>query len=277
MPTRTFIVDRESAGSRLRDYLKVKIPGIPPKGIRRAIQRGLILLEGQRVASNTRVQGGQQVTAQLPGRNGGTALPGVPVLYEDDFLAAVAKPENMVTSGGRQTNLAHGLNTLLKASTMTDALLEMRPVHRLDAATSGVLLIAKTTSALRALSNQFAHREVEKTYVAIVSGNVRRSQTIEDHIQGRSAITELHPESHIHNPDLGDLTYLRLHPRTGRTHQLRKHLAQIGHPVAGDTRYGGRPHDMGMFLHARELCFTHPATGAWMCVTAPLPEKFLMF
>jgi 23S rRNA pseudouridine1911/1915/1917 synthase len=215
------------------------------------------------------------------------------VLYEDDALLAIDKPPGMVVHpapGARRGTLVHALVHRLGA--MPGVGVPERPgiVHRLDRDTSGVLVVARTAAVLDALARQFRERSVEKRYLAVVRGHVRpASGTIDRPIgrhprerkrmsvrsrRGRAAVTRWTVLEH-----LPGATLVRLAPETGRTHQLRVHLAALGHPVLGDRVYGIRaergagtgPGAARQALHAEALAFVHPVSGARLEVRAPLP------
>jgi 23S rRNA pseudouridine1911/1915/1917 synthase len=207
----------------------------------------------------------------------------VEILYEDDAVIAIYKPAGLTVhagagaySGTLVNRLVHHFQSLSKAGG------EMRPgiVHRLDRGTSGVLLVAKTDAAHRALAAQFASRTVEKTYLALVEGRVaadsgrvntpitrdpvRRTRMTAKLGHGRAAITEYRVVRRFER-----FTYLQVRIGTGRTHQIRAHLSSIGHPVAGDRVYGAKTAER-FFLHAWRIVFVTPATGERVEVEAPL-------
>jgi 23S rRNA pseudouridine1911/1915/1917 synthase len=215
------------------------------------------------------------------------------VLYEDERLLVINKPAGMVVHpapGNRRGTVVAAL--LHHWHGPRPGLDPFRPgiVHRLDKDTSGVLIIAKDAAALAALGHQFRRREVKKQYLAWVWGRVRRqSGTISDPIGrnpvhrtrmavrrgGRAAETVFEVVERC-----DEVTLLRLFPRTGRTHQLRVHLAAIGHPIVGDAVYGrrrgaGTPLIERQALHAEQIEFCHPGTGECMHFTAPIPSDLL--
>jgi 23S rRNA pseudouridine955/2504/2580 synthase len=220
-----------------------------------------------------------------------------PVLYEDDVLLAIDKPAGVAVHGG--SGVSSGVIEQLRQARPQARFLEL--VHRLDRETSGVLLLAKKRSALTHLQDQFRGRGVDKTYAALVLGawpdklkvidvplhksvgpngeRVVRTTTRDDEA-GQRSITLVHVVQR-----LGDYTLLDVTIKTGRTHQIRVHLASQGHPIAGDERYGdfaankalarapqGQPRLARMFLHARRLALTHPQTQAPLEFLAPLPS-----
>jgi 23S rRNA pseudouridine1911/1915/1917 synthase len=210
------------------------------------------------------------------------------VLYADADVVAINKPAGMVVHAGAGRHSGTLVNAVLhRFRELSSVGGEERPgiVHRLDRDTSGVVLVARSDRAHRALAEQFAARTVEKTYVALVQGIVKqehghlRAPIARDQLrrtrmttragQGREAHTEYRVLRRFQKH-----TLLEVDIHTGRTHQIRVHLAGIRHPVAGDTLYGaaGTPHGR-FFLHARRIAFTSPATGERLAVEAPLPAE----
>lgn len=215
------------------------------------------------------------------------------VLYEDQDLVAIDKPAGMVVHAGAGVHAGTVVNALLhRFSTLSGVGGELRPgiVHRLDRFTSGVLLVAKNDAAHRSLAAQFAGREVEKTYLALVHGKVaRETGRIEKPIardpvrrtrmtaklgRGRAAWSEYRVLRRF-----AKFTLLEVRIGTGRTHQIRVHLASIGHAVAGDTLYGAPAKSPGMpslgryFLHAHRIAFRLPSNGERIAVVSPLPGE----
>ena len=217
----------------------------------------------------------------------------LPVLYEDAEMVAIDKPAGMVVHAGAGVHSGTVVNALLhRFNALSSVGGELRPgiVHRLDRYTSGVLLVAKTDAAHRALAAQFAGREIEKTYLALVHGVVkqecgriarpiardpaRRIRMTSRLATGRAAWSEYRVLARFPR-----FTYLEVRIGTGRTHQIRVHLSSIGHPVAGDRLYGapaetpGRPPLARYFLHAHRIRFRHPATGKEIAIVSPLPPE----
>jgi 23S rRNA pseudouridine1911/1915/1917 synthase len=214
------------------------------------------------------------------------------VLYEDEHFVAIDKPAGMVVHAGAGVHTGTLVNALLGRFQSLSALGgDLRPgiVHRLDRFTSGVILVAKNDAAHRALAALFAGRQVEKTYMALVHGNVKAERgRIEKPIardprhrtrmtarlsRGRAAWTEYHVRDRFTG-----FTLLEVRIGTGRTHQIRVHLSSIGHPVAGDRLYGApanneiHPPGGRFFLHAHRIRFQHPFTEQPVAIESPLPE-----
>jgi 23S rRNA pseudouridine1911/1915/1917 synthase len=211
------------------------------------------------------------------------------VLYEDADLVAIDKPAGMVVHAGAGVHAGTVVNALLhRFGALSGVGGELRPgiVHRLDRETSGVLLVAKHDAAHRALAAQFAGREVEKTYIALAEGTfecetgrierpiardpVRRVRMTARLESGRAAWSEYRVLRRF-----AKFTLLEVRIGTGRTHQIRVHLASIGHPVAGDRLYGAAAHPeyKRFFLHAQRIRFRQPSTGEAVTVAAPLPAE----
>ena len=211
------------------------------------------------------------------------------LLYEDDAVVAIDKPAGMVVHAGAGIHSGTLVNALLhRFQTLSGLGGELRPgiVHRLDRFTSGVLLVAKTDAAHQNLAAQFSSRQVEKVYLALVQGKVkpeagrverpiardpvRRTRMTARLAEGRSAWSAYRVQRRFAN-----FTLLEVRIGTGRTHQIRVHLASIGHPVAGDTLYGAQaqPTLGRYFLHAHRIRFRSPATGEEVVVTSPLAAE----
>jgi 23S rRNA pseudouridine1911/1915/1917 synthase len=239
------------------------------------------------------LHGGEAITVSPAGLPPLKATPEdlpVEVLYEDASLIAVNKPSGLAVHAGAGLHAGTLVNRLVhRFGALSQLGGEMRPgiVHRLDKDTSGVLLVARTDAAHRALAAQFAGRTVEKIYLALVHGKVRadsgritkpiardpvrRTRMTARLESGREALTDYRVRKRFEK-----YTFLEVRIGTGRTHQIRVHLASIGHPVAGDPVYGGGMRDASaerLFLHAWKIGFVSPATGKPVTVEAPMPER----
>jgi 23S rRNA pseudouridine1911/1915/1917 synthase len=232
------------------------------------------------------------------------------IVYEDDDLAVVNKPAGMmVHAGAGATDSERNRGTLVNALLFHFKALsglggELRPgiVHRLDKETSGLIIVAKNDVSHRKLAALFSGRRVGKTYIALVHGwlkdergtisssisrdLVRRTRMTTRRSGGREAVTHYEVKRRIDSPH-GKFTLLKLKIETGRTHQIRVHMASLGHPVVGDTRYGAPaslPSKSGSqlslarnFLHAAELHFEHPRTGNPLALSRPIPDELQRF
>jgi 23S rRNA pseudouridine1911/1915/1917 synthase len=291
------VVPPAAAGVRLDRFLAGAAAVGTRSQAKQLIDRGQVRVDGRGRKGSFALRAGARVEAEVPPPEPlgvePEALP-LAVLYEDAHLLAIDKPPGMVVHpapGARRGTvvnaLAHRLGTLAGVGEPE------RPgiVHRLDRDTSGVLLVARSPAALEALARQFRERTIEKRYLAVVRGRVAHAAgTIDRPIgrhpherqrmsvrsrRGRAAITRWSVLER-----LPGATLLELKPETGRTHQLRVHLAALGHPILGDRVYGGRaarggsvgPTPGRQALHAAEIRFAHPVTGERLVVRSPLPK-----
>jgi 23S rRNA pseudouridine1911/1915/1917 synthase len=276
------------AGERLDHFLQARMSGYSRARIQAWIKDGLVSVNGEPAKPSTILRGGEQIDVSPadppPLRAEAEDLP-IEILYEDASVIAVNKPAGLVVHAGAGAHSGTLVNRLVHHfKSLSQVGGELRPgiVHRLDRGTSGVMLVARTDAAHRALAAQFSGRTTEKTYLALVEGRVNadsgritkpiardpshrtRMTARLDH--GRDALTEYRVLRRFEK-----FTYLEVRIGTGRTHQIRAHLASIRHPVAGDKLYGAQIADR-VFLHAWRIRFDSPATGERVTVEAPLPE-----
>ena len=244
---------------------------------KRACKDGRVLV-GEAVAEPARwIHGGETLTllARVDPDVPPFDLP-LEVVHDDDVMAVVWKPAGFPVSGNEHRTIAHALPLALALSSAADALVQPWPAHRLDAPTSGLLVVGKTRRALAALNRAFEERAVQKRYRAFVVGRLEGEGVIDSPIDGRAARTrwEASGFAAVHKAGVSDV---RLWPETGRTHQLRQHLAALGHPVLGDKRYGIRGHiyrSSGLFLCATGLRLEHPETGEELVIDHEPAAKF---
>ena len=304
---KTLQVDEESAGQRLDNFLMRHLKGVPKTHVYRIIRTGEVRINKGRVNADTRVQTGDLV--RLPPVRVATVdvsapvAPGreFPVLMEDEQMMAIDKPAGVAVHGG--SGVSFGVIEQLRQARPGARMLEL--VHRLDRDTSGVLLVAKKRSALTRLQDQFRDRETGKTYLALVKGQWPSNKKVidlplqrylipngvgegerrvriaaKDDANAQRAITLVRVSRLV-----GDYSLLEVTIKTGRTHQIRVHLASQGYPIVGDDKYGDfelnkRLAAQGMkrmFLHAWRLQFVHPQTGRSETVEAALPEELQNF
>ena len=251
---------------------------VTKKGIKKAIKRGELLLNGEAVETGRFLKKTDKLQLfDLDNRVPKVFNLKLEIIYEDDQLAVINKPAGIVVSGNQYRTIVNALQFNLTPSNSKDALKWAKPVHRLDHQTSGLLIVAKTHSAIVELSRQFEVKEIRKKYHAVVIGKPDAAGVIESKIEDRTAITEYKLLDCVKSPRNGDLSLLELMPRTGRTHQLRIHLSRLGFPIMGDKLYG-TPGEIlknkGLFLSAVELHFRHPVDDRIMAVKITAPNKF---
>ena len=288
----------EVRGVRLDRALAAALPALSRSRIQQLLAEGRVSVDGQPARSALRLRGGESVRLTVPAPAPATPLPeALPlrVLHEDADLLVVDKPAGLVVhpaAGHAGGTLVNALLHHVKDLSGVGGVLRPGIVHRLDKETSGCLVVAKTESALRALQRSFQAREVEKTYLALVHGHPRASGRLETlhgrHPRdrkrftakvprGKPAVTAWTVRTVLHHAAL-----LEVRLETGRTHQIRVHLSELGHPLLGDALYGGaRKGDARVkavsarlgrqALHAWKLGFPHPRDGRWIRAEAPVP------
>jgi 23S rRNA pseudouridine1911/1915/1917 synthase len=323
---RTIEVPAEAAGQRLDQFLASQLEGVSRSRVQLLMDQGDVLVNGKREKASLKLRGGERIDltgephpAPLKATAEDIALD---VVYEDADLAVVNKPAGMMVHAGSGQNedarnrgtLVNALLYRFKALSSTGG--ELRPgiVHRLDKETSGLIVVAKNDRTHAALGEMFAGRQIKKTYVALVQGAVERQRgtinagvgrdpvrrtrmTAQPAQNARSAVTHYEVVRRLENR-FGKFTLIRVRIETGRTHQIRVHMASIGHPVVGDTLYGAagqitdqaasqaatskaarrksEPEKLRLgrnFLHAARLEFAHPTTGKVLQLEAPLPVE----
>ena len=306
---KTLTVDEDSAGQRLDNFLMRHLKGVPKTHVYRIIRSGEVRVNKGRASADQRVEAGDlvrlppvRISAQVQAKADAPApAREFPVLMEDEAMMAIDKPAGVAVHGG--SGVSFGVIEQLRRARPASTNLEL--VHRLDRETSGVLLVAKKRSALKNLQDQFRDRETGKTYLALVLGlwpsnkkvidsplmkytipngvgeGERRVKVVDkDDPNGMRSITLVRVARTV-----GPYTLLEVTIKTGRTHQIRVHLASQGHPIAGDDKYGDFEHNkllhkMGlkrMFLHAWQLKFQHPQSHRPVSLQAPLPPELKNF
>ncbi|MGB0431811.1 MAG: RluA family pseudouridine synthase [Bacteroidia bacterium] len=277
--TETFIVPYLPKPARLQDFgvgfFKL---AYTKSALKKAIKKNYITINGITATTARFVSGGETIKLTMPLETKASKKLVFPlkVLFQDDDLAAINKPAGVLVSGNGFVTVANALNQNLTPSLSTDATLP-QPVHRLDYATTGVLLIGKTNSSIRALNAQFEQKQVLKTYYAINIGKMSTSGTIQIPIDQKASTTHYTVCKTVSSSRFGQLNLLKLNPTTGRKHQIRKHLQSVGNPILGDRDYGldgmllkGK----GMYLHAHTIIFTHPVTQKTQQIISPFPKRF---
>ena len=272
-------IARLETTSRLSDYAVGIFDAIPTrKGIKKAIKKGAIYVNDEVGKTGTWVQKGDEVVLYDLDESPHKVYEfDLPIVYEDDAIALINKPGGIAISGNFYKTVQNALPYNLTKSTATDALSIPRPVHRIDAATCGLLLIAKTKSAHLHLSKQFEQKTIQKQYQAIVIGKLPKQGRIETPIDNKPSTTIYEQVEVIPSLKNTFLTLVNLYPVTGRTHQLRKHLTGLNHPILGDKLYGKEGLILwkkGLFLCAISLSFQHPTTSKAMHIRIEPPNKF---
>ncbi|HXS78388.1 MAG TPA: RluA family pseudouridine synthase [Terracidiphilus sp.] len=327
---REIAVPLEAAGQRLDHFIASQLDGVSRSRVQLLLDQGDVLVNGAGAKASLKLRGGEQIL--ITGEPRPAPLRATPqdipldVVYEDKYLAVINKPAGMmVHAGAGETEAARNRNTLVNAllfrfNSLSSTGGELRPgiVHRLDKETSGLIVVAKSDAAHTKLAELFSSRQIRKTYVALVHGRVERDKgsitaavsrdplrrtrmTTRPAGNSRTAISHYEVVQRL-DTRFGKFTLVRVRIETGRTHQIRVHMASIGHPVVGDTVYGasGQLTDQAAsqaatsraarrnaaperlrlnrnFLHAARLEFTHPFTGKPLGLEAPLPLELTEF
>ncbi|MBI1943638.1 MAG: RluA family pseudouridine synthase [Betaproteobacteria bacterium] len=288
----------ESEAQRIDNFLLRRLKGVPKSHVYRVLRSGEVRVNSGRVKPAYRLKAGDRVRVppvRVAKQPASRVLPSVafPVVFEDEAILVIDKPSGTAVHGG--SGISHGVIESLRAARPGTKLLEL--AHRLDRDTSGLLVIAKKRSALIELHRMLREGEVEKYYLAVVKGrwqggrrdlkdslhkyvSARGERRVSVHGQGRTAVTKVRPLQ------VGaEFSLLELRLMTGRTHQIRVHLAHAGHPLLGDDKYGdfelnralARQGVKRLLLHARRLAFTHPVNGKAMRFEAPCPVDMRRF
>jgi len=300
------VVGDDAEGQRVDNFLLKTLKGVPKSHVYRIVRSGEVRLNRRRVGPDTRLAAGDRlrvppIRAAAPairrGPSGAAASPVPPVLYEDDAIIALDKPAGLAVHGG--SGVSHGLIERLRHARPEARFLEL--VHRLDRETSGVLLVARKRSALVGLHAQMREGRVDKRYLALVRGKWRDPVRTVDLALARFVTGEGERRVRVEREGRHARTVFRLVRRwpeaeaplalleaqldTGRTHQIRVHLAHLGFPLAGDDKYGDFAWNRAlaklglkrMFLHAWQIGFVHPITGADVRIESPLPPELVRF
>lgn len=295
METIEKIVEGTDAGSRLDKCLAMMLPDLTRTRLQQFINDGLVLVNGKKEKNSYKVQAEDLIEIELPEDKEMEILPeNIPldIVYEDADVVIVNKPNGMIVHPSVGVTTGTLVNALLyHCQDLSGINGVIRPgiVHRIDKETSGLLMVAKNDKAHHHLSEQLRDHTVERSYVALVHGNIahefgtidapigrdskdRQKMTVTDH-NAKQARTNFRV---LERFEQEDLTLIECRLETGRTHQIRVHMAFIDHPVYGDPKYGYRrdDHSFGQYLHAKTLGFIHPTTNELMEFESPLPKEF---
>lgn len=327
---RELAVPPEAAGQRLDHFIATQLDGVSRSRVQLLLDQGDVLVNGAQAKPSLKLRGGEQIV--ITGEPHPAPLKAIPqdipldVVYEDKYLAVINKPSGMmVHAGAGETEDARNSNTLVNAllfrfNALSSTGGELRPgiVHRLDKETSGLIVVAKSDAAHTKLAELFSSRQIRKTYIALVQGRVEREKgsitaavsrdplrrtrmTTRPAENSRTAISHYEVVQRLETR-FGKFTLVRVRIETGRTHQIRVHMASLGHPVVGDTLYGAsgqltdqaaaqsassraarrknEPERLKLdrnFLHAARLEFTHPFTAKPLELEASLPSELNEF
>lgn len=293
-------ISDDEAGQRIDNFLLTKLKGVPKSMIYRIIRKGEVRVNKGRIKPEYKLVEGDQVrvppvrvaereTAPVSAKLDKVAALANCILFEDDVLLVLNKPSGTAVHGG--SGLSFGVIEGLRALRPEARFLEL--VHRLDRDTSGILLVAKKRSALRALHEQLRLKQMQKDYLALVRGNwqshmkVVQAPLLKNILQSGKRVVKVNSEGKPSETRFkveerfDNATLIKASPVTGRTHQIRVHTLYAGHPIAFDDRYGDKQFDSQLagtglnrlFLHASALKFTHPKTGDEMRLQAPLDNQ----
>ena len=247
-------------------------------GIKKAIKRKLILIDDKLATTSKYISGGEKIVLlENDESESFTRLKlDLEVLYEDDYLAIIYKPSGILVSGNKFVTIANALSQNLKKSNQIDAV-KPQPVHRLDYPTSGLLLVGKTSNAIQKLSELFQKKEIQKTYFAITINEMKKEGFIDCPIDNKVSYSSFKVLDSVKSERFQFLNLVKLSPKTGRKHQLRKHLLSLKNPILGDKEYyltdkilNGK----GLYLHAAQLEFKHPFNSKEINIYKELPKKF---
>jgi 23S rRNA pseudouridine955/2504/2580 synthase len=291
-------VSDDEAGQRIDNYLLARLKGVPKSHVYRILRSGEVRINSRRAEASQKVAAGDRIRippVRVAERGEEVPAPHfrLPILYEDDALVAIDKPSGIAVHGG--SGVAHGVIESLRSMRPQARFLEL--VHRLDRETSGVLLVAKKRASLVALHEMMRARDMDKRYLVGVAGRFRNelqrvslalAKRVDKAGDKRVSVSEAGQEAQTVFRRIArgaEFSLLEAELLTGRTHQIRVHLAHLGHPVLGDDKYGNfelnkRLRKEGlkrMFLHAASLRFAHPVTGVEMRLEAPLPRDLAEF
>ena len=289
------ILTADLSGERLDGFLSRALPDLSRSAAQKLLEQGLVLRNGKPGKKNDRLEAGDEISVTLPEPKPldvpATKME-LDIVYEDEDVLVINKPKGLVVhpaAGHQEDTLVNGL-LYAKGDSLSGINGILRPgiVHRIDKDTSGLLAIAKNDLAHTVLASQLKDHTMARTYEAIVCGSLKEDSGTVDAPIGRHpsdrkkmCVTARNSKNAVTHWEVVDrypgYTHVRCRLETGRTHQIRVHMAHIGHPILGDTVYGHKKPELGQdsqVLHAGVLCFTHPRDGHPVIVAADLPEYF---
>ncbi|MCK5441297.1 MAG: RluA family pseudouridine synthase [Maribacter sp.] len=277
--TETHIVPKLPAPIRLQEYgVGIFNAALTKSALKKVIKKQFVMVNAIIATSAIFIHGGETITLSIPEEVSSKKKLVFPlqVIFEDEHLAAIHKPAGILVSGNRFKTIANSLAQNLNPSTLADAT-KPQPVHRLDYPTTGILLAGKTSSGIRALNGLFEDKTIQKTYYAVTIGKMDSKGKITATIDSKKAQSNYIVKESVSSKKFGQLNLVELEPKTGRRHQLRKHLSTIGNPILGDREYGIENlivKGKGLYLHAYSLEFIHPFTNEKLHLKVGLPQKF---
>src|SRR3989339_224079 len=296
---KSILISHDSVNQRIDKFLSFHNSTLSRSFIQRLIDKGSITVSGKAVKSSYKLRSGDYIKIEIPELEPLSVKPEpipLDIVYEDESVIVINKPAGMVVhpaAGNYSGTLVNALLYHCRDLSGIGGVLRPGIVHRLDKDTSGVIIAAKSDEAHKALSRQFKNRTIKKIYLALVKGIVKEDSGVIDVPIGRHPVNR--KKMDVASPQkkqrfrkaithykvikkFKDVTLLEIEPKTGRTHQIRVHLASIGHPVVGDVLYGGSKYKAqsteksGQLLHAKSIRFMHPTTGKYVEFEADVPE-----
>lgn len=290
------ILFADTPGERLDAFLARSCPELSRSAAQRLLEEGCVLLNHRKGKKNDKLTPGDEISVTVPQPKEVDIVPReipLDIIYEDEYLLVINKPKGLVVhpaAGHQDDTLVNGL-LFARGDSLSGINGELRPgiVHRIDKDTSGLLAVAKNDLSHVMLASQLKDHTMARTYEAIVCGNLKEDSGTVDAPIGRHpsdrkkmAVTERNSKNAVTHWEVvrryRGYTHIRCHLETGRTHQIRVHMAHIGHPILGDLVYGRKKPELGQssqVLHAGMLSFRHPRTNLPVITMAPLPEYFL--
>lgn len=272
VPVLEFPLRLQEYGVGIFDLLGTK------SALKKAIKKELILVNGSVGRTATFIKGGEKIELLASTKNvvKKKFILNLEVVYEDDYLAIINKPAGILVSGNSFKTVANALAQNLIPSKASDAVIP-KPVHRLDYPTTGLLLVGKTNRSIILLNKLFEEKKIQKTYHAVTIKQMNGRGTLSFPVEDKVAVSDFEVLQVVPSKRFDYLNLVKLEPKTGRRHQLRKHLLKLGNPILGDAVYAldnlvlkGK----GLYLHASMLSFIHPFTQEKFQIKCKLPKKF---